>query len=286
MNKIIVNIVCLGHSGSTLLGNILGSHKNGLHIGELVSPIKKGKPIVCRTCIEQECPIWGVVLTKGFVKRVYNDFTATRTILKLFNNYSGKIYKKLFNAFSDIHFIVDSSKNFKWYQYNAKYNKYNTKYIFLKRNPNAIIASYKRAYNSKVGQTLGSVKKSIEHLNKVYNAIPIEDKLTINYEDLVTQYNSELKRICDFLNIHFDKEMLNFNNHKHHLIGGNHGLLIQHDHERVNAIDNLIDYKTPTQTLEFYKSIEGLHLDERWKMELTQEEKEIIDTELKENFKF
>jgi len=277
--------VCLGHSGSTLLGNMLGSHNKGFHIGELVSPIKKGKPIVCRNCVGKPCPIWGSVLTEKFIKKVYLDFSSSSFYSSIFN-YSGKIYTKLFRQFNQLQFIVDSSKNIEWYKYNAQNKNYRHKYIFLKRNPSAIIASFKRGYNEDIEIVIPRIKGIIHQLNNFFMEISLQDKILIEYEDLIIKSEDTLSQICQFLGINYEESLNDFNSIEHHLIGGNQGLIIQQDHQKAKALDQLIDIVTPVKTVEFYKSIQGLQLDERWKTELTDVEKNIIDADLQDAFTY
>ena len=56
--KTIVSIISLGHSGSTLIGNLVGSHKSAIHLGEVVAPMEKKRPIKCMYCLDKDCPLW------------------------------------------------------------------------------------------------------------------------------------------------------------------------------------------------------------------------------------
>ena len=276
MKRTIVNICCLGHSGSTLLGNILGSHSSGLHIGELVAPLKKGKPIVCRNCLDQPCPIWGKVITPKYMRKVYNDFT-TPSSFSFIRNYKSKLYHKLFKAFNNVDFIVDSSKNVNWYKYNSQNESLNYKFIFLKRTPAAIVASLKRGYNEDVEVSMTKIRDIQIHINSYFKEIPVQNKLVVEYEDLILYPEKVILRICDFLSLEYEADVLKINQFDHHLIGGNQGMLIQKNHNIIREVDQLIDVKTPGSTVDYYKSLNGLRLDLRWEQELSQREKKVIE---------
>lgn len=284
MERFIINIVCLGHSGSTLIGNILGSHSMGLHIGEVVSPLKKKRPIVCRHCLSQPCPIWGCVITESYLKEVYRNFVAYGNARRMslirrifFTDYSGGLYLKLFDKFHKKRFIVDSSKNINWYRYNAKNRRLSTKYIFLKRNVNAVLAAYKRGYQSHVSDYFDDINKSVASINNFYNEVAVKDRVVISYEDFIHTPLKHLKRLSEFAEIEYEPEMMNLKTQVHHLIGGNQGLLIQTNPSKAQQIDDLVKTKTPVSTIKYYANLDGLELDERWKDELTSFEIQQID---------
>lgn len=293
MERFIINIVCLGHSGSTLLGNILGSHSLGIHIGEVVSPLKKKRPIVCRHCLNSPCPVWGGVIEEQYLRKVYKSFvedgnSSAINILKriIRPSYSGDLYVKLFDGFKEKKFIVDSSKNINWYSYNARNRRLSVKYIFLKRNVNAVLAAYKRGYQRQVSDYFADIDKNVGLLNDFYNTIPEKKKIVIAYEDLIESPASDLKRLCNFLNINVEQEMLNFTGKAHHLIGGNQGLMIQADPSKADQIDELVNTKTPASTVKYYSNLHGLTLDERWKIELTSAEMLQIENGIKNKIAF
>lgn len=295
MQKQVVNIVSLGHSGSTLLGNILGSHPNGLHLGEITSPLKKGMPVKCRGCLDTPCPIWGTVLKEDFVKTVYHNFLASqqgnlealRKIPILTRFFSKKnIYSKVFDNFAQVRFIVDSSKNIDWYKYNSRYGDHTAKHIFLKRDIRPIFASYKRSYGKTIAETATSVDRGIRSINAYYYTTEEEYKFVVIYEELVKSPENVLRQLCEFLKIDFHNEMLDFNRKDHHLIGGNHSLYIQSKPFNVDKLDSLIRYKTPANTVQYYRNISGITLDERWKTELSLEELREIEMNVKTQFEF
>lgn len=283
MKKTIVFIVCLGHSGSTLIGNILDSHSKGLHLGEIPSPLNKGYSVVCRNCLDEICPIWNNCLDKKFLHKVYKNFTRryhNRNILtKLFaslNNYSSVVYRKVFNCFPHLDLIIDSSKNINWYEYNTNEDLFDYKYIFLKRNMKAIYASYKR--NGKIKHSteifLKKQQIKINELNDFYKSLSQDKKIVLNYEQFSESPKNHVNEICNFLNIPFEHEMMNFQSHEHHLIGGNLKLLF-YKNRNLDKLKKTINV-SPKDT-NYYKDLKGIKVDNRWKSEISTKESELID---------
>ena len=69
MRRSVAFVLCPGHSGSTLLGHFLGAHARILHVGEIVAPMRRGRPFRCRVCEGPECPVWGSALSEPFALR-------------------------------------------------------------------------------------------------------------------------------------------------------------------------------------------------------------------------
>ena len=66
------------------------------------------------------------------------------------------------------------------------------------------------------GRTI--IKEQSFYLKKYVNDNQL---LRVKYEHIVQDPNAELKRICRFLNVEFEKDMLNFANHVYHITNGN-----------------------------------------------------------------
>lgn len=288
MKKTIVFIICLGHSGSTLIGNILDSHSKGLHIGEIPSPLTKGYPVLCRSCLNLSCPIWGNVLTDKYIRKVFQDYKSKiknpsrfKKLLFFSQNYSADIYTKLFEEYPYLKFIVDSSKNLTWYSYNTNPKKYDYKYIFLKRDLKAIYASLKRQEKPiNFKDALLDYYKQIKKINKFYTNTSIKDKIFIDYERFCKNPEYYVNKLTNFLGIQYEEKMLNFQKHKHHLIGGNTKLLF-YGHNKIDELQKILNIK-PKDT-EYYKNLEGIKLDDRWKNELTKEEINYINNYFNKN---
>ena len=286
--KTIVHIISFSHSGSTLLGNILGAHSKILHIGELAHPVKDNHAIICRECLEKECPIWGNQITVEDLHKEYNYCTQSNTkmsklqslIFKLKQNPVGKIYSKLFNGNPNIEFIIDGSKNIPWSKYQSKHKKnFQFKFIFLSRNPKAVIASPKRKYKHAVDWQIKNLLRKLDWMNEFFEQWHETQKIKIRYEDLILNFDMEVRRICKFLAVPYEQNMMHFNEYPHHLIGGNVAGYIQKDKNKGIKVDGIngLKRRKGDNKIDFFSSFNGLKLDERWKEDLTKEEKKKID---------
>ena len=117
--------------------------------------------------------------------------------------------------------IVDSSKSY--LEAIGIYNKNpdNVRILLLCRDGRGVLYSHiKRNFSRNKG--LRGWK------NHYKRAIPLFEKyvtdnhvLRVKYEHIVQDPTAELKRICRFLNVEFEKDMLNFANNVHHITNGN-----------------------------------------------------------------
>jgi hypothetical protein len=78
--------------------------------------------------------------------------------------------------------------------------------------------------------------------------------------------------------------MLNFQKYEHHLIGGNTKLLF-YKHHNLSKLKDLLNID-PKDTA-YYRKMEGINLDNRWKDELSELEiKKIDDSGINQSFMF
>jgi len=279
MNKSICYIVSHGHSGSTLLGNIIGSHQEAIHIGELVAPIIKNRPIMCRDCLDEPCPIWGGIIAQNdlldeytFFKKSHKSYLPS-VILK---NRRGDIYTKLFSSYHGLKVIVDSSKNFDWYRFQSKNKRFEHKFIYLKRNPVAIIASLKRRLGGDIGSLIARYNTQADGIKSFVSKTDSKNIIEVSYEQIVLSFKSEVQRICDFLHLEFQENMQQFNEVKHHLIGGNQANILQKKPEKADLMAKLVGYDPKLNDVLYYSKFQGLKLDDRWKNELSEQEIKFI----------
>ncbi|MGM0442278.1 MAG: sulfotransferase domain-containing protein [Elusimicrobiota bacterium] len=292
--KKVVFIIALGHSGSTLLGSFLGAHSKILHIGEIISPIsKRGKKIKCFYCNHDKCPVWDEKIGKKNIFDTYNFFRhdvsknpikKIKTIyFKLFNKslYPGMLFIKIFNSITEVDTIIDSSKRLPWAEWNSKNNAYNTRYLFLMRNPKAIIASKLRnKYYKDVKKVAKGIKEKLNRYLRFIDSLSEKDKLIIEYKNLVKKPKSIGKKICSFLNKKFENKMLEYYKYPEHIFGGNISSTLESRKFNNKKIEDLIrEYKLSKSYYKdsFYNKSLGFKYDDRWKKELTTQQKNIIE---------
>lgn len=267
MKPLLVFVISLPRSGSTLLGHILGAASETLYTGEVPAPLQKGRPVRCRFCGDNPCPIWGSVLKSDFVQRCYRSQQRSgrnvfrRRVVQAFGNIVGgyeppaALFEKLFQSELKPAILVDTSKQLSWIDWNRTSEIYDTRYILLQRDLRGVAASVRRSRTQPVRKIAAQLCSSVRVLDRYVGHLPARDVLNIQYEQLVTEPQKVVPRICSFLNTDFEHEMLDFRNHPSHVIGGNLGPVLQCRDIRNDDSESA--------------AAETLTADERWKQELT-----------------
>ena len=265
-----VYICSTGHSGSTLLDLLLGSHSQIESLGETIHLSKNISLNTQCTCGEpvRSCPVWKQVvsvlneqlgidifnapyaLNMGFpLPLVIKDKVHTTLRYKLkrrflrglryiqlkyqldfLKYFLNPIYGGIENTILvyeavrrvlQCQMIVDSSKSY--LEGIGIYNKNpdNVRILLLCRDGRGVFYSYiKRNFsrNMSLHAWKNHYKRAIPLLEKYVNENHL---LRVKYEDIVQDPTAELKRICKFLNVEFENNMLNFASHVHHMTDGN-----------------------------------------------------------------
>ncbi len=287
-NKKVVFILGLGHSGGTLLGNILDVHPRILHIGEIPAPFVKGHRFRCYYCGEKKCPIWGTLIKEDFVRTIVHDFLSYRKsqsrIGKFWRKYiqskknrGGDLYLKIFSVLKGVDIIIDKSLDLNWIEYNRQNNEYKSLYILLIRDFRGVIASRKRRSNGKeLIDIIRTEKSKFKDVLKFYRKLPANNKEIVRYEDLVIYPDSTLLKVANFLGIQYIEEFLEYYKYPHHIIGGNRNVFLQELNIKGESYNHLLD-DIREEDVKYYTKIKGFKLDERWKVELTKEEIQLIN---------
>lgn len=286
--KTIVYIISLGHSGSTLLGNVIGSHTQALHIGEIVAPLQRNKSIVCQSCGDKPCPIWGSILNRDYLDSNYQDFVRYKLqgrIRRLLSKFTRKqnsshIYDPIFAHFPNKSIVVDNSKNILWARYHDTFGTYNIKYIFLYRDLRAIWASHLRKQKVPSEDFFKKIENNIVKMRRLYSSLSPNQKHALHYESFVTSPEREVSKICKFLDIDFQSNMLRFYKSIHHTLGANRNTIIQNREAQINNKKYLNDEIKETDRRYYVESTPGFRLDERWRKELSKEDISILRNHL------
>jgi len=178
----IVYILGTSRTGSTMLDLIISSHPLCVSLGELCL-FEKRK---CGYC-EDVCKLW-VEYKKKHKKPYY--------------------YKTAFEVFGGS-ILVDSSKKWKWFKERVKYENYEYKVIHLVRNGKDRLKfrnKQDRIIKPYVIQDWVNTHKKCEKLRKEYGGI------LVKYEEI----EQELPRICKFVGIDYQPQMIEFWKHEHH----------------------------------------------------------------------
>lgn len=253
ISKKVCFIAGAGHSGSTLLGFILGSHSDSFYCGEaaksryLQDDSKKLIKRVCKLCGEA-CRVWG-------------DFRVCED-RDLYEQVAVKVNKSL---------IIDSSKNVDWInqQVQAIESTIAQPYlIFLRRDGRAVINSRIRKYPHKNAQDLIlDWLEQIQLTTALFDAFPFK-KLKVSYEELATNTEAIVRNLCEFLETDYQAGMLNYGEHEHHVLGGNNGTQFLVAQAQAETLKQPF-VQVPERSKSYYQAIgSGIRLDLRWKQEL------------------
>lgn len=252
-NKKVCFIGGVGHSGSTLLGLILGSHPRCFYAGEagktrrLVEGRGDPRKRTCKLC-GPSCRIWS-----GFELRPDID---------LYEQISRRVERPV---------IIDSSKKLRWIR--RQMAALETagvvpRYIFLQRDGRAVINSRVRKYpdeppRAHVDAWVEQIRQAIEFYENLSHP-----KLAVRYERLASEPEATTRRICEFLEIEFIPSMLEFYVHEHHPLGGNNGTqFMVARHQGTN--DERPYTGLAARGRDYYQGHSpGIRLDLRWKHEL------------------
>lgn len=268
-NEKVIFICGAPHSGTTLLGLILGSHADCFYSGEanqarfLTRSFRKldeesirqnyGEQFIrryCRLC-GNHCPIWS-----DFIYEDQPD---------LYEQLSIKVQKPI---------IVDSTKDLDWIteQVPRVQNTSSQPFIiFLKRDGRAVVNSI---FRKKPAYGLENVIQ--EWLHQIQQTQVVFDtfrgkKIAVRYEDLATNSEQVIQEICNFLSIDYQPQMLKYYEHEHHTLAGNSGthflVAKAQDKRQQDALGGLNHHHRG-----YYENRSAdISLDLRWQQELTPE---------------
>lgn len=252
----------VGHSGSTLLGMLLGSHSSAFYMGEGAKARYVGDPAkplhkrVCKICGEA-CKVWG-----GF--RWDHSFS---------------LYEQVAARAGRRH-IVDSTKNRAWIEERDAETRAAggaTSLILLRRDGRAVLNSRMRKYPEKRPEAL--VRDWImqtEQSQALYDAFD-GPKTVVQYETLATRPASVLKGVCDRIGMAFEGGMLDYHAVEQHPLGGNNGPQYVAAKARFERVEEAF-VKLNQRSGDYYRShAAGISLDRRWKRELSAENEALFN---------
>ena len=259
-----------GHSGSTLLDMLLGSHSRVASLGEITNlPMDLATNSTC-TCGQtvRDCELWSSVV-REFEQRQGLDLEKNPYALNLGPSYAaagdprvtGGFYRLrrrlgaalhylelragLFGSFHwllpttykglennlllfdivgrrlDADFVVDSSKVYMKAVGLSKLAPDRVKILLPIRDGRAVYYSMRKR-NYKRTFSLDSWYTHFRRaLPLIERHVPAGNVLTVKYEDLATDPERELCRICAFAGIEFEPAMLDMKSKVHHNVNGN-----------------------------------------------------------------
>jgi hypothetical protein len=251
-----VMICGAGHSGSTLLGMILGSHSQSFYMGEggkvryLGDAKKPLRKRVCKICGEN-CPVW-----TGFN---WDPDTALYAQIAL------HVEKQV---------IIDSTKSDQWIEARIAEMHQSGGHphlILLTRDGRAVVNSRIRKYPEREAET--QIRDWMAQMQRSEALFARFDgpKLRIRYEDLAESTETVARQLCEFLGLEFEQSMTRFAEADHHVLGGNSGTqYIAARHKFDDPDDAFVSLNDRTR--DYYREHSGdIEIDLRWKTELSEE---------------
>lgn len=256
INKGVCFIGGTGHSGSTMLGLILGSHPKVFYAGEgaktlyLHTPYKDLRKRVCKLC-GPDCPIWG-------------DFHIAP---------SPDLYEQLSQR-TGAELIVDSTKKLEWITSHVKELEKTSAtpfFIFLQRDGRAVINSRVRKYPDRdPEEQISHWLAQIETTRAFFDSFP-HPKAIVRYEELALDPESVSRKLCRLLGLEWTASMIRFYEHDHHPLGGNNGtqsIVARHQNPNPDRSFAKVGQRSRTYYEEHGSEI---RLDLRWRKELSHE---------------
>jgi len=258
-----VMICGAGHSGSTLLGLILGQADAAFYVGEgakiryLHDQNKPLRKRACKVCGET-CPVW-------------SDFhwDQARPLYRQVARHTGS------------RIIVDSTKNPAWISARSKElmdDDDRAVLIFLKRDGRAVLNSRFRKYPDRdAASQIQSWMDQIEASRALFEAFT-GPKIAIRYEELATRPEAVVREICAVADIAYHPDMLAFQDGDSHPMGGNTGTQFVAARDKVADDPDAILKLTP-RTHDYYARHAGdIRLDLRWKTEMSEDNFALFNT--------
>lgn len=263
INQAVCFITGTGHSGSTLLGLLLGNHSQSFYCGEGKKSRylhRESSPLRKRTCkfCGTDCPVWG-----QFHLAPDHD---------LYEQLARHIHATLGSTAS---IMIDSTSNPDWIHDQCAKLAATTAQpylIFLKRDGRGVINSYQRKYPERdLEIIIESWLKRVQKAQIFFNEFT-GPKIIIHYEDLATNTCSVLQRLCEFLDIPYEPEMRDFSRQIYHILGGNNGTQFLVARHELKFLKNM---NLPTR--HYYQTHQSdIVLDLRWQQELSPAQQQMF----------
>lgn len=294
----VVFMIGSGHTGSTLLSLILGSHSSAFAIGEMWS-IARGiggtgekAPAICGIC-PAECPFWNEPSHLSVLRSYFGGGNSRNWLLsKLYGHFGSlrmDIYRHLFE-WTGADVLIDSTKAEAWSRRQLKppwyWREVVPLLIYTTRDGRAVTNSYLRKYPD--ADMASEAKRWAEgtlRREQYFQDFSEARRIRVAYEQLATKPGKVMRSICSRLGIKYEPEMLRYWQHEHHIVAGNTGTrsLILRWQERLGG--NRVQqesglYQVSAYAGETYYDHVGLaiKLDTRWTRELSSQQLDVFES--------
>ncbi|HZL95751.1 MAG TPA: sulfotransferase [Vicinamibacterales bacterium] len=266
-----VFVCAAGHSGSTLLDLLLGSHPVAMSLGEITQlPKNLALNTTCSCGVPiRRCPTWTAVVERlaaqAIFRRLRNDpyalylglFEASTVVDTSHQTALRSLYRKviyagayvywrwsvaplaafarpvargarnkwrLFDVIAELEsklILIDSSKHYLEAVALYRAAPQRTKVVLLIRDGRAVMYSGLKRGKSRRAAVDPWLRTYVRAAPLLERSVPSRDLLRVRYEDLTADPARELHRLCQFIGIKFDVDMLEFRAQRHHIANGN-----------------------------------------------------------------
>ena len=191
---------------------------------------------------------------------------------------------RLIAQYSQRNLLIDSSKQPQWIASQlaqGPWQDIEPSLIYLLRDGRAVVSSYFRKYPERGLEPITEDwRRRVEGMTDYYRRFDSGPKLQIRYEDMATDPETTLRRLCSTIGIDFEPQMLAFWEHDHHHVMGNGGtrsMIFRHRLEQTERRDAELSRRMEAAkehyAHDYYdRSNIGIQLDERWKRELSRDQ--------------
>jgi hypothetical protein len=146
---------------------------------------------------------------------------------------------------------------------------YQTKYILLLRDLRGPVASRLRRESESITEATQLLANRLQGHLRFYREQDPDRRISVYYEQMVTDPDVVLGDLCEFLEIPYTSEILDYHSSEHHVIYGNVAPTLQIRMAKGKGSSDSLD--DMDQAAEGLYGRPGFRLDERWKQELNQE---------------
>ncbi len=246
-----VNIFSVSYSGSTWLNMLLGSHPSIFSIGEIKAILRFNRPFC--SFHGENCPLWSQFVYPGGD----NSFRQIQQMTGL-----------------DI-LVANNSRKL---LHEERETGIRPRFIHLIRDGRAVTASYLRKHPCDTVWTAARRwAHDVRRNKRLMRRQPKADVTTVHYERLVDDTETEMRRLCAWLQIDFDPRQLEYWKHIDHLLGGNKGTLtLVAEAQGLTKLPPTPAQKAdhdpnrPAWDTSFYRGADPSQFrDDRWKKQLT-----------------
>jgi hypothetical protein len=290
--KKVLFIIGSGHCGSSLLSLVLGSHPRCFSAGELGNLPNRYRKKIYLDCVNCNSDFWDKTFGESGLKQLSIGLGDTRVTpyvpLKLEKGVreflgKNKIFKPYTFMFEKLgkEVIIDASKYWIWVNKKTKAKEFTSgevkAYLLnLVRDGRAVVNSYLRKYPQRdMAEFTQDWMEKTKQRQEFYHSFDRGKKIEVAYEKLASDPHATVHSICDFLDIEFTPEMIEYWKYNHHDISGNDGTYsLVRRYQQQEMLE-----KVKENHGEYYEKMDlGIKLDLRWKKELSEEKLEIFNS--------